>query len=163
LPVTVRFIGQPIGPRLRQLPAVIAALRTKYLTLWAGQIVISERMNIDEGRAPDGSMHPALKHPRGKGHNQGNHPLKDSGEMYDSIKFYPLDPTTFVRIGPTAVSKKGFPYPVVQNDGYPKGESSITARIPRRRFVGLRSSDRTFISEGALAMAREAMEILARE
>lgn len=154
MPVTVRFIGAPIGPRLRQLPAVVDSLRTKYLTIWAGQIVISERMNIDEGVAPDGSIHLALKHPRPKGHNQGNHPLKDSLELYNSIKFTPLEPTSFVRIGPTAVSKNGFPYPTVQNRG------TLDGRTPRRRFIGLRSSDRTFIRESAIAMAHEAMGII---
>lgn len=147
MPVTVRFIGQPIGPRLRQLPAVIAALRTKYLTIWAGQIVISERMNIDESRTPEGAPFPPLLRPRPKGHNQNPTPLKDTLALYNSISFAPLEPTTVVRIGPSARSAKGFPYPSAQN---------VT-----RRFVGLRSSDRTFISESALQMAREAMEITA--
>lgn len=152
MPVTARFVGGPIGPRLRQLPAIVASLKSKYLTTWAGQIVISQKMNIDEGVSPSGAIHLALKRPRPKGHNQENHPLKDSLELYNSIKFTPLEPTDFVRIGPTAVSKSGFPYPTAQNKG--------TDTIPRRRFIGLRSSDRTFIRESALAMAREAMQMV---
>lgn len=153
--VTVRYVGVPISARLAKLPSFVAAMRTRYLIHWAGQIVLSMRMNIDESRAPDGSLHLALKHPRGKGHNQDNHPLKDSGALYESIQYLPAEPVNQVWIGATAVSKRGFPYPIVHNQGYPKGDSSISARIPRRRFAGLRDADRLMIDNGREAAVRE--------
>lgn len=114
--------------------------------------VAFQQDRIFHGRDVDGNRLKPLarstRKARGPGHPYGVRPLLDTTRMAQGIVYDRLAPNR-VKIGPTARTVGGFPYPVVHHVG--------TKFIPRRRIVGVSAVERR---EVETIVRREAIRAL---